>query len=113
LKAQIFYEDRDEKIVRPKSILQETLNPRNILRRRLEYFRDTPGTETLVMIEGLPKRISLGRITYFVRLVLKEAKFDWAYEWINRAGGGEQFEPNAFPITTVYRERFIDFKLIR
>ena len=92
----------DPSHVRPNTRLSKDLNPQTILQNRNQYIRDATGQITLVMLEGIPHQTSLGSITYVMLTSFKDEKFDWAYEWVNRPGIGEKFEPNAIPIANGY-----------
>lgn len=53
----------------------------------------------MTIIEGIPKWVSMGTITYTMLQTLAHEKFDWAYPWNNTAGFGQRPEKNAVPIS--------------
>ena len=59
------------------------------------------------MVEGIPKNTTLGSITYLMQVEFREENFEWAYDWANRPGEGEKYEPNAIPISTGYVPRLL------
>lgn len=100
LEPRIFAADMDPACVRPRSLLNETKTPTSLLRHRFEYFRKFKKDDSIVVVEGFPKTVSLSNITYFATQTLKNENFEWAYEWANRPGEGTEFERNAIRIGT-------------
>lgn len=100
--AKLFSEDIDPKHRRPGTALSKGATPTNILRHREQYFRDFSGKSSLVMVTGIPSTATLGMMTYMIHVIMGNEKFDWAHEWKNRPGSGEQFESNAVPLPSGY-----------
>jgi hypothetical protein len=100
LEPRIFASDMDPSCVRPRSLLNESKTPNSLLRHRYEYFRKFKKNDTIVVVEGFPRTVSLANITYFAIQTLKSENFEWAYEWANRPGDGTEFERNTIRIGT-------------
>jgi hypothetical protein len=98
ISAKLFQGDVAKSHLRPGTVLPHGSTPINILRHRAEYFRDFSGKSNLVMVSGFPAHATLGTITYWALNTLEKEKFEWAYEWKNRPGKGNKFEPNIVPV---------------
>jgi hypothetical protein len=100
--AKIFSQDADKSNLRPGTLLQKGTRPDNIMRHRDMYFRDFTGKAVVVLAEGIPMFATLGMITYQMQQLFENEHFEWAYEWANRPGAGDQFESNAVLVSTGY-----------
>ena len=105
IKARIFTNDADRSILRPGTLIRESIRPDNILRHRQIYFQDITGKGAIVLVEGIPMFATLGMITYQMQVLLANEHFEWAYEWVNRPGAGDRLEPNAVLIGVQYDVR--------
>jgi len=103
LAARLFYNDIDQsRIWASRTVMPRQLKSDHILWHREQFFRDVSGQSNLVLISGIPSATTLGNMTYMAQVMMKDEEFEWAYEWKNRPGSGEHFEPNVVPVGNGY-----------